>query len=401
MNGSRVTKKRDSTKLECPWADLSECTGKRARKLGPVLDEMRTAHKERVYAEDWQLDAVTLWNIHTWFYRLFVFTPRLFVFSALPGSGKSTLLDSIRRLCPLSAKGASPLAAAQQTASTLYRLIDKDPWIVQTIEEIDQAKKDGKTAMINAGSSRNGVAVVNEDRGRAAGGWQPTPYSCFSALMMAGIGIDSLENSTLSRSILIRLHPAPDDVELKAAEDETEEDEDEADELRRDIASAIDKVWDRLPKVEVPKVQGLGKRLTGAWKPLFAIAELAGEDWPERARKAALESQRALDREQGTDPGVTLLGYCQDAFDVIGEGATEKPQKLRSTDLLFRVMTYAGKDELDLGFFGEPGYHEQRNAQVLSKLLKPHGIKPDKMRIPGYKTPLQGYRASDFEPYWE
>ena len=40
------------------------------------------------------------------------------------------------------------------------------------------------------------------------------------------------------------------------------------------------------PSPEIPS--GLSDRTADAWESLFAIADLAGGDWPQRARKAAL-----------------------------------------------------------------------------------------------------------------
>lgn len=57
-------------------------------------------------------------------------------------------------------------------------------------------------------------------------------------------------------------------------------------------------------------------RAADTWEPLIAVAELAGGDWPARARKAAL----ALRAEDDTDTtvGARLLGDLRDVFGGAG-----------------------------------------------------------------------------------
>lgn len=57
--------------------------------------------------------------------------------------------------------------------------------------------------------------------------------------------------------------------------------------------SLRDKLTSFVP--EVP--EGLDHRARNIWKPLLAIAELAGGDWPEKARKAALALSAGRDDE--------------------------------------------------------------------------------------------------------
>lgn len=53
-------------------------------------------------------------------------------------------------------------------------------------------------------------------------------------------------------------------------------------------------------------------RAADAWSPLFAIADLAGGAWPERARRTAIEL--SADGEDAMSSGVLLLADLRELF---------------------------------------------------------------------------------------
>lgn len=126
---------------------------------------------------------------------------------------------------------------------------------------------------------------------------------------------------------------------------------------------------------------GCHNRTADNWRPLFALAEVAGGPWPERARQAfaALES--------GTDlaahgRGVQLLADLRDLF------AATRESRLPSQ----RICEALGQRE-------DRPWPEIRDGRPispvqLSKLLKPFGISPRDVRV-GIDV-LKGYHAEDF-----
>lgn len=56
--------------------------------------------------------------------------------------------------------------------------------------------------------------------------------------------------------------------------------------------------------------EGIFERAAGVWEPLIAIADQAGNHWPELARTAALRiNQARIDRDPSL--GVLLLTDCR------------------------------------------------------------------------------------------
>jgi hypothetical protein len=87
--------------------------------LGHLLTETRTLVRRVVVVGDRELDAVALWNAHTYVYECGRATPYLHPHSPEPGSGQTTLLDALE-LTAWNAVQADSLSEA-----ALFRMIDK------------------------------------------------------------------------------------------------------------------------------------------------------------------------------------------------------------------------------------------------------------------------------------
>ena len=98
-------------------------------------------------------------------------------------------------------------------------------------------------------------------------------------------------------------------------------------------------------------------RAADTWEPLIAVADLAGGDWPARARKAAI----VLTAEDDTDTtlGARLLADLRDVF-----GDADRLHGETILDALHKISEAPWGD-----YFGRPV-----NARDLAKLLKPYGV---------------------------
>ena len=113
--------------------------------------------------------------------------------------------------------------------------------------------------------------------------------------------------------------------------------------------------------------QDLDDRAADVWEPLLAIADLAGGDWPERAREAALALSAGNAREDDS-LGVTLLQGIQEVF------TGRKVDRLASADLVEALVKLEEAPWGDL--WGKP-----LDARRLAKMLKPYGIGPKQLRL--------------------
>ena len=79
--------------------------------------------------------------------------------------------------------------------------------------------------------------------------------------------------------------------------------------------------------------EGLSDRQEDIWQPLFAVAALAGGDWPERARAAYIESIEKALPMLGTEydylNGPVLLRVSQDLTPTQAKGYQRALAKLK------------------------------------------------------------------------
>jgi hypothetical protein len=129
----------------------------------------------------------------------------------------------------------------------------------------------------------------------------------------------------------------------------------------------------------------LSDRAQDAWEPLLAIAEAAGPEIAVRARRAAIELHAdAEDVEESR--GVRLLDDLRGLF------------RRRGVDRMFTDEILEALYAIEEAPWGDDEYGRKLTAHVLSRLLRPFGIKPSTVRR-GSAT-RKGYLRRDFEDAW-
>ena len=196
--------------------------------------------------------------------------------------------------------------------AVLFRKIDAvSPTLM--LDEADAIfdRSNGSTeplrALLNA-SNRRGTFVP-----RCVGPRQQlVDFAIFSAKVLAGIG-DFLPETVRDRSIVLRLErKRPDESARRFRRREALE---LAEPIAQELASwAQDAVADlEAARPRMPDV--LDDRAEEAWEPLFAIADLAGGNWPERAgrpRSNSLPRARPRTRHSARGSSATFAAL----FDV-------------------------------------------------------------------------------------
>jgi hypothetical protein len=321
------------------------------------------------------LVAVTLWTAHAHVVTAFESTPRLALLSAEKGSGKTRTLEVLELLVP------RPMHAVSATAAALFRAVEaSQPTLL--FDEADtyfgpMAKGDTEElrALVNAGHRKGAVAY------RCFGDpskMEVRAYPAFCAVALAGIG--DLPPTILDRAVLVRMRRrAPDEhVEpfrrRKAAKD--------ADDLRNGLAEWTEAYRDQLADAEPEMPAGLVDRPADVWEALLAVADLAGGGWPIRARKAALELNKAR-VEADPSLGIALLRDLRAVWD----GKESMPTE-RLLELLHALEESPWGD-----LRGKP-----LDARGLARRLKPYELRPTTIRV-GDATP-KGYRREDLADAW-
>jgi hypothetical protein len=126
-------------------------------------------------------------------------------------------------------------------------------------------------------------------------------------------------------------------------------------------------------------------RLGDNWRLMLAIADLAGGEWPDRARRAAISIARV-----GTHMsiGTKLLADIKDIF------AIRAVDRLPSLDLVEAL----GEIERHPWAHWKGGKLITQNA--LAHLLEPFGIRPGSIRLEDNRV-LRGYQLGHFQDAFE
>jgi Protein of unknown function (DUF3631) len=202
-------------------------------------------------------------------------------------------------------------------------------------------------------------------------------FSVFAAVAFAANGrlADDLEQ----RSIVIEMQ------RRRADEDVTELREDRCEQLRnlaRMCARWADDFADMICDHD-PDMGGLINRVADNWRPLFAIADAIGSDWPSRAREAAA----SLMPREVESIGPMLLNDIKSVFD---DRATDR---LSSADVCEALNAMEGKPWGDWK-------GKSLTPNQLARLLKPFGIVTNATIRVGSKT-AKGYHRHQFEELWQ
>jgi putative DNA primase/helicase len=308
-------------------------------------------------------DTMSLWTAHAHAFKAFYLIPRLNLCSTKSGCGKTTTLDVLTALVP------RPLRAENLTAPVLFRLIHRHQ-PTPLLDEVDTYLHDDELrGLLNAGHKRGGCAFRIEGEIIRA-------FNAFAPAVLAGIG--SLPGTLRDRSILIPLVPAePGQIRKRWDPLHTETETILARKLARWAADNLD----ALAACEPALPQTAYNRIADIWRPLFAIAQIAGGPWPQRAFDAFALLNPKTPSDQ--DLALTLLADIRLIFTQA------------NTDRLFSTAVVSSLRLLP----GRP-WSTNTNPPLaideswLARQLRPLGVRPRNLRIAG--TRAKGYLLADF-----
>ncbi len=326
-----------------------------------------------VFANDCFCDAVSLWVLHTHAAQAFETSPRLLVKSPEKESGKTRLLEVLELLV------SNPLFVVNTTISAIYRLL-ATKLLTLLHDEVDAVfsakaapQNEELRAIINSGYRRGAVVARAERDGKHA----VKEFKVFAPTALAAIG--NLPDTIESRSIIIPMRRRAPDEEVSPFRRRKVESEAH---LIRDALIAWAAVYvPRLAEAEPDMPVQLADRAADIWEPLIAIADLAGGEWPQRARDAAVEVVAGR-LDQDLSVGVRLL---VDIRTVVAN-----LERIASADLAGKLN---GLDESGWG-----GWHEGKgmNQRDLAGRLRAYGIDSKNLKMSDGSV-LKGYDRADFD----
>jgi hypothetical protein len=324
-----------------------------------------------VFASPEQADAVALWIGHTWVYDQFDTTPYLAVQSAEKRSGKSRLMECLSLLA------RRPQPAAGASLAALFRIINEEhpTLLLDEADTVFSRKSSDVTedlrGLLNNGY-RRGVPYL-----RVVGEGKKMHVERFDVFAPKAVAsIRRLPDTVQDRSIVIALKrrsrsEAVGRFRFRVAELE-------ALPIRESWEMAADAL--RLAEqVSVP--DELGDRAADCWEPLIALADAAGDDWPARARRAALSISGTPEVEEDT-ASIRLLAGIRGVFTIKGA------ERLSTGDL---IEALRADDEAP---WAEWNHGRGLRPEGLAYLLRPYGIRAHQMKLGGVN--LRGFARDDF-----
>jgi putative DNA primase/helicase len=339
-----------------------------------LIDETAQTIRQYVILSKCQADAVALWTHFTHAFDSFDFSPKLVIRSPEPRSGKTRLVEALERLVrrPFfvsGISGAALLRIIEQHAPAM--LLDE----IDTMMKGDPEKAEALRGLVNSGFDRAGARHV-KNVPTPDGGFEPRAFSTWCPMLLAGIG--TLPDTVADRSVIIAMKRKRPDEKVKRLR---ARDGAELRELGRKAARWAADNGKALETADPEAPAQLHDRAADAWTPLFSIAELAGGEWPGRARRAAIELSGGAD---GGTIREKLLSDIRTAFDA------KRADRLSSDDLVAHLI---GLDDRPWPEFvkGKP-----LTKAKLAHLLRPLEIRAGSIRLDDGRTP-KGYYRHAFE----
>ena len=344
-----------------PWG-TTVCLRSLLNQIAEILERFLA------FSSKHESKCIALWILHTYCINATNISPIINISSPEKRCGKSTLLTILAKLV------FRALMASNITPAAIFRSIEK--WeLTLLIDEADtfMCHNEDMRGIINSGHTRDTARVIRCDGDKH----EPRPFSTWAPKAIAGIG--RLSGTIEDRSIVIRLR-------RKMVHEQKEHLNEEAtkvfDEICQKCLRFKEDHLDDLYRISPKRPPELNDRAGDNWAPLFAIAELAGEDWLAYAIDAALYLS-GLDSEP-LSISIELLQNIQDIF-------SNKKVDCLSTEELIEAL--CSDSELPWSTYRAG---QMITARQLAALLKEFDIKSQRMRFYlGSTTQQRGYRLSD------
>ena len=315
--------------------------------------------------------ASALWALWTWAFDAFDVSPNLMVTAPERESGKTRLTE----LLSWAVRRAKPMSDA--SAAAIIRGIERDgpTLLFDEAQSFLKRKTDDPIRGVLLASFARRFAFVERVEGEAR---EVRVFGTFAPKAMNGRNLARLDDMLTSRSIVIAMTRAvrrlPD---LRADRDPVGAD------VRGKCRRWADDYAAALREAEPDMGERFG-RTAQVWRPLFAVADAAGGDWPRLARNAAdaLATSAATVVADGDTFGTMLLADVRDVFGDRDEMQSEALDKA-ICDLPERPWkTFRPGDK-------------PMTAQARGRLLAAYGIHTVEVR--GRR---KGYRRGQFEATW-
>jgi putative DNA primase/helicase len=331
-----------------------------------LLNNLRQVFRRYIVLPKGADIALPLWVLHAWTIDAGDISPLMVLVSPTKRCGKTSVLIILYFLTPRSE------LSSNITAPALFRYI-KVARPTLLIDEADSFVRDNEElrGILNSGHTKAAANVIRniDHKPRRFSTWAPKALATIRAVA------DTLED----RAVIVQLQRKPPTATVAPLR---RRDSEEFAALRSQAARwAVDN-FDRLVDADPQLPNGLNDRASDNWRPLLAIADLAGGEWPQEARQAAC---LLTGEAQDGAIGVELLKDIRVAFG--------DHEVIRSADLVAKLTADPERP------WAEWKHGRPLTQKQLASLLAPFCIASGTVHPPGLPDG-KGYRRADFEGAW-
>jgi hypothetical protein len=286
-----------------------------------VLNEIVAKNREFLIIKDEEFDGIALWNVMTHCCHLFDFAAYLLAKSAEKRCAKTRVQDIN---APIS---NTPIVATGLKPETLFRLLEKYHPTLHMDECHLYIKKSEDHQLVLNGGFQKGKPVY-----RCVGdSHDPQPFDIFGPKCLASIG--DLPDTIEDRSLIVEMVRKTRGQRVRPWERGEQVEREELRPIRRRIKRwCLDHIEAlRAANPEIPQaLKDANDRAVDIWRPLFAIADVVGGGWPERARHAAVFlTERAVESAPET-AGTELLRNLRAIYYPHRDGVPTQPREVVS-----------------------------------------------------------------------
>jgi hypothetical protein len=336
-----------------------------------LASTLAAAAKTYLVLSDIVADTIALWVMHTWAVNVFTMSPRLAIVSPTKGCGKTTLLRFLSHVARRAKRAGSISPPA------LFRAVEQfQPTVL--LDETEKYVEHGGDlhALLNEGHCKGGSVwrVLGEKQ-------ELREFSVFGPLAFARNG--RLPDDLEQRSIVI-------EMQRRRADESLSELRDDRSESLQKIAKMCARWADGNAAIVAdydPNMEMINRNRDN-WRPLFAIADVIGDDWPDRVRAAAA----TLAPRESETFGVMLLADIKMLFE------DKSTDRLASAEICVSLAAMENRPWAEWKA-SKVALPKPITKNQLAQLLKPFHIVSDSVRIDDH-TP-KGYYLHQFAGAFE
>jgi putative DNA primase/helicase len=327
-----------------------------------LLDAIAATYRRYLVLPRGGAEALALWTVHSHAHDVASVSPLIALQSPQKRCGKTTALQILASMV------ARALPCSNITPAAIFRTVERyRPTLI--LDEVDtylRPEHDDLRGILNSGHTRATAYVI-----RTVGDdHEPRRFYTWCPKAIALIG--ALPSTLADRSITLHLQrKAPGETAERWRIDHA----DSLAELRRKAQRWAQDHREALAKTDPDVPNSLHDRAADNWRPLLAIADAAGGDWPKRARQA-IQAIEAVDTDDDDLSGLLLRDLCNLFVE-------PKAERLTSAEI---CESLAGLNDRP---WPTVCHGKPITPHRLARILAPYGIVPGTIRI-GDKT-SKGY----------